>query len=340
MTYILGAGFSCGTGLPLSYNFLEKMKEVHPQYQLGITPPSLNVPMDELFRFRTERFGLFDQKLLNNVEFWLSLVSARTLGSVASRDFIKYQMQISIAQTIEYYTNNSKYTDFVDHFIVETDKHNKKAIITLNYDDLLEQSCERLKKPFRHGFIRHASEPAFDLDHSLYTGNMLDVHEKLSSIPIFKLHGSYNWMIKGNSLHIISDMRKLFSHYDFWATEDWLSFRFLIEPPTVDKGYAGHILSGLWGAAYNSLASTCHIIVIGYSFPENDNYVKYLIMASLADNDTLKEVTIVDPGCDDSYKSRIKWLLDLLKAKKVSVNFCQQAADSWIHNKNMRSSLS
>ena len=69
VTYILGAGFSCGTGLPLSYNFLEKMKEVHPQYQLGITPPSLNVPMDELFRFRTERFGLFDQKLLNNVEF-------------------------------------------------------------------------------------------------------------------------------------------------------------------------------------------------------------------------------------------------------------------------------
>ena len=93
--YFLGAGFSCGADLPLSNNFLEKMKEVHVQYCLGETPPSLNVPMDELFRFRTKITELFDKSLINNVEFLLSLVSARTLGSTASRGFDKYQMQIA-----------------------------------------------------------------------------------------------------------------------------------------------------------------------------------------------------------------------------------------------------
>lgn len=339
-TYILGAGFSCGAGLPLSYDFLNKMKKVHPQYQLGKTPPPLNVPMDELFRFRAERSGLFDPNLLDDVEFWLSLVSARTLGSIASRGFTKYQMQIAIAQTIAHYVHLSEKVDFVDSFVSQINNSTNGAIITLNYDDLIERSCERVGIPYRCGFEHHGFSGEFDLNLSNHNGRMLDIAEKPSSMPIYKLHGSYNWMAEQENISIISDMQHFFSNQYFWATNEWTRHRFVIEPPTVDKIYAGRILSVIWSRAYDSLASAFHIIVIGYSFPENDGYVKYLLMASLADNDTLKEVTIVDPHCNDSYKSKIKWLLDLLEEKKVSVNFCQQKAESWIHNKNMRSSLS
>ncbi|MBU2831866.1 SIR2 family protein [Acidithiobacillus ferriphilus] len=341
VAYILGAGFSCGAGLPLSCNFLNKMKEVHPQYQLGKTPPPLNVPMDELFRFRTKRSRLFDESLTNNVEFWLSLVSARTLGSIASRGFTKYQMQIAIAQTIAHYVLPPKNTGFVDSFVGQIrSSSNNTAVITLNYDDLIERSCERVKIPYRYGFRLQGFDGTFKVDLSKHNGKMLDIDEKQSSMPIYKLHGSYNWMAEQENINLISDMQHFFSDQDFWATNEWTAHRFVIEPPTVDKIYAGRILSGIWSRAYDSLTSASHLVVIGYSFPENDGYVKYLLMASLADNDTLKEVTIVDPCCDDSYKSRIKWLIDLLEAKNVSVRFCQQKAEEWIQNKNLRSALS
>lgn len=323
VTYILGAGFSCGAGLPLSCNFLDKMNKVHPQYQLGKTPPSLNVPMDELFRFRADRFGLFDKTLLNNVEFWLSLVSARTLGSISSRGFNKYQMQIAIAQTIAYYVDLSvknASADFVNSFVdiigsSNTFKQNN-TVITLNYDDLIERACERIGVHYRHGFKHRGFNGTFKVDLSDYNGRMLNVNEEQSSVPIYKLHGSYNWMTELENIQLISDMQHFFRKQEFWTTNEWAKYGFVIEPPTIDKSYAGRILSAIWGRAYDALASAFHIIVIGYSFPENDGYVKYLLMASLVDNTTLKQVTIVDPSCDDSYKGRIKWLLDLLEAKK------------------------
>ena len=335
--YFLGAGFSCGADLPLSNNFLEKMKEVHVQYCLGKTPPSLNVPMDELFRFCTKRTELFDNSLINNVEFLLSLVSARTLGSTAGRGFNKYQMQIAIAQTIAHYVHLSeKNANFVNIFVGKIrNSSNDTTIITLNYDDLIERSCERVNIHYRYGFKRQGFDGTFNIDSSDYNGKMLDLDENKLSLPIYKLHGSYNWMAEQENINLISDMRRFFSNWEFWATNEWVRHSFVIEPPTIDKLYAGRILSVIWGRAYDSLASAFHLIVIGYSFPENDGYVKYLLMASLVDNATLKQVTIVDPSCNDSYKGRIKWLLDLLEAKKVGVNFCQQTAEQWVQDKKI-----
>lgn len=331
--YILGAGFSCGAGLPLSNNFLEKMDEVHAQYYLGITPPSLNVPMDELFRFRNKRSEFFDQYMSNNVEFWLSLVSARTLGNVASRGFNKYMMQIAIAQTIAHYVQNSKNITFIDQFITLVKQSEKRAIITLNYDDLIERSCERVEIPYTYGINYRGLNHIFKIDLLNYKGKMLVDNEVQSSIPIYKLHGSYNWIAEQENILFISDMQNFFlNKAEFWAGNEWIKYRFLIEPPTIDKMYAGRALSVIWGKAYDSLISALHIIIIGYSFPENDGYVKYLLMASLVDNAALKQVTIVDPSCDGSYKDRIKWLLELLVAKKVRIIFCQQNAEDWIHS--------
>ncbi|MDD5279041.1 SIR2 family protein [Acidithiobacillus sp.] len=330
--YILGAGFSCDAGLPLSYDFLDRMENVRPLYQLGKTPPSLNVPMDELFLFRSQRDKLFDKSLINNVEFWLSLVSARSLGNVATRGFNKYKMQIAIAQTIAYYVDiatQSVKTSYVISFVKNVVKYGDQ-LITLNYDDLIERACDQVVKPYKYGFVGQVIGGAFKVDMSNYNEQMLDVNENISSIPIYKLHGSYNWMTKQEDVQVISDMQRFFANQEFWTTNEWTRYGFVIEPPTIDKIYSGHILTRVWNRTFESLVSASHIVVIGYSFPENDGYVKYLLMASLADNNFLKDVTIVDPYCDDAYAARIKWLLDLLDAKKVSVRFCQKTAIQWV----------
>ncbi|WP_414039224.1 SIR2 family protein [Acidithiobacillus sp. M4-SHS-6] len=209
--YILGAGFSCGAGLPLSNDFLDKMKAVRPQYYLGKTLPPLNVPMENLFRFRSERLKLFDDSLKNNVEFWLSLVSAGTLGSITSRGFTKYHMQIAIAQVIEYYVRSATNYEYIDKFVFYANKSKNNAIVTLNYDDLVEQSCERSMVPYRHGFKKGGYNGYFDLDISSFNKEMFDIDENHATIPILKLHGSYNWIAKNyETLKLVGDMHNFF----------------------------------------------------------------------------------------------------------------------------------
>ena len=337
--YILGAGFSCGAGLPLSNNFIEKMGIVRNEYNsiLKDHPVSVKEPIKELFQFHARKQNLFDESLINNIEFLLSLVSAITLGGISSRGFTKYKMQIAIAQTIAHYVNLSSQTGYIDKFVRQIrSSTNQSTIITLNYDDLIERSCERVQKKYRYGFKKRGYDGYFDIDQSDYVGAMLDTDEDETSMPIYKLHGSYNWLTEnGNgSVRLFSDMQRFFSNKSFWGGGEWVKHGLVIEPPTIDKMYAGRVLSVIWGRAYESLVSATSITVIGYSFPENDGYVKYLLMASLSDNDALEKFTIVDPCCcENTYKTRINWLKILLEKKKVKLHFCQEKAEDWILSK-------
>ncbi|EGQ63509.1 hypothetical protein GGI1_19879 [Acidithiobacillus sp. GGI-221] len=331
--FILGAGFSRDAGLPLSYDFLEKMEYVRPLYVLGKTLPVLNVPIDELFRFREARKDLFSHDVLNNIEVLLSLVSARNLGNISSRGFTRFQMQIAISQTIAYYVHNANNNSYLHKFVDGLSRSAKSSIITLNYDDLIERACESNSTPYSLGIARRAFGGVFDIDCSMYIGNMLDIDERVSSLPIYKLHGSCNWMAcQDKNVTVISDMQEFFVNGDFWDTSGWNKYNLIMEPPTIDKMYAGRILSAIWGKAYDSIRQASRLVVIGYSFPENDGYVKYLFMASVADNHVLKEALFVEPQCDGNYRARIKWLIDLLKAKGVEITFCCQTAEKWVNS--------
>jgi hypothetical protein len=338
--FILGAGFSADAGLPLSSNFVSEMEKVSEQYYyLGKSPPSLNVPMRDLFEYIEKHRHYFEPNSVNNIELWLSLVSARNIGNNNGRNFIKLQMQIMISQTIEYFVSLNNNTSYIDKFIRCAFVHEKDScVITLNYDDLIERSCEKLKKPFRYGFKNFGFDNRFINYESSYTGKMLDINDHKSSLPILKLHGSYNWIAERNklsqidSVRIICDMRNAFNNKKFWFSDEWTKYRFVIEPPTIDKAYSGQALIEIWRRAYDALVMATHLYVVGYSFPENDGYIKYFLMASLADNRTLREVAIIDPGCDSYYKNRIKWLLNLLDRKGVKIRYFQQTAEDWIQN--------
>ena len=91
-----------------------------------------------------------------------------------------------------------------------------------------------------------------------------------SSVKLLKLHGSINW-----------------------KTIDGKTF---IVPPTWNKSDPEIRL--LWEKAYTELMTAKRVIVIGYSFPEADIYVKSLLGLALNENKILQNIYFVNPDKD------------------------------------------
>ena len=60
--------------------------------------------------------------------------------------------------------------------------------------------------------------------------------------------------------------------------------------------------------AYSELTTAKRIIVIGYSFPETDIYVKSLLALALNDNNILQNIYFINPDKDIVKKSSLSLL--------------------------------
>ena len=96
--------------------------------------------------------------------------------------------------------------------------------------------------------------------------------EDESSIKLLKLHGSINWKTNND------------------GSSNMESF---IVPPTWNKSDSR--IKNLWRIAHEELKSAKRIIVIGYSFPETDIYVKSLLALALNGNKILQKIVFINP---------------------------------------------
>ncbi len=90
--------------------------------------------------------------------------------------------------------------------------------------------------------------------------------EMTGSIPVFKLHGSLNWTLRGRSVLAYQDMRAAFRHGGDAA----------IIPPIPEKPVPSW-LQAVWTEAEESLRSSDVWVVCGYSMPEYDTQVMGII---------------------------------------------------------------
>lgn len=78
-----------------------------------------------------------------------------------------------------------------------------------------------------------------------------------------------------------------------------------IVPPTWNKGSETSIL-GDWQCAHKMLSEATHIRIIGYSFPESDSYIKYLLKSALRISTRLKSIDYIILGSDVDAIERCK----------------------------------
>ncbi len=151
------------------------------------------------------------------------------------------------------------------------------VFISTNYDILIDNALTELY------------DDNLDLDYGIYFRNFERGGDwkrprRNKSISLYKPHGSLNWLYcqtcneleitpkeKGVVTRLISD----FANASCFECES--VYVPLIVPPTFYKDLNNVFLSSIWNKADNSLRKVDHVVFCGYSFPDADIHIKYLL---------------------------------------------------------------
>lgn len=308
--FLLGAGFSKSMGLPLLGDFIDRSKDIF--YTPEFKDNDFYSHFSNVFDFRKEIAVVTDkfQFDLDNIETllgYLEMYEMTNLSPKAKKNdvaqLIRHTLVKSKNQTKNINVVFSEVLEVLKPFVpVEdafarvydngvskrfstgellsglalgmlTSKPIKNSIITFNYDDIIEDGLTFWNASASYGFNFVNDERSKKFK---------------KSIGYYKLHGSINWIMKDGQKEIptLIDGTKYGSD----------SGDILLTPPTWNKGGFVGPMQTVWTNATQAIMSCKNLIIIGYSLPSSDEYIKYALGTALGNNHRLKSVIVVDPS--------------------------------------------
>ncbi|MEU3648867.1 hypothetical protein AB0E59_36220 [Lentzea sp. NPDC034063] len=214
--------------------------------------------------------------------------------------------------------------------------HEDRAkVITFNYDNLVEAAYTDVVKVYGAG---GSTDINYVTPVQLRTTPMMPIFARsggvlgpsfVETFNLMKLHGSRSWMYSGRQTfygETIYDACRV----DGWSADDerpikdWLIADKvpLVVPPTAGKTnfFNNETIRLEWRHAFNSLRDADRIWLVGYSFPETDLLVRFLLQHGYTDG---TPVVVVNPGFD--VKERVEHLLSKT-ATHVPIEYLDDAA--------------
>jgi len=317
--YLLGAGFSKEIGLPLQDDFLLVAKEVY------FKDPSQYKHFDRVFEYQDKLSKM--RKFLNypllNLEHLFNLIEMDLFYSKSQRvakikkDFTQLICDVLIDKTPNPFTHDKSGHLFIDgifdnhvsflSLFIKNDEGRletyQDTIISFNYDLVLEGAASvynwKRSKKGRRAYVsnNHMSintifeksnisveniTPYFvrNRPNSYFSSDGV-IEDNDNSIKLIKLHGSINWKTASNN-------------------------KTFIVPPTWNKSDSQ--IRKLWDIAYKEIMSAKRIIVLGYSFPETDIYIKSLLALALNENKILQNIFFINPDKEIARKACLSLL--------------------------------
>lgn len=300
--YILGAGFSRFSGLPLIGDFMMKMRDALEYHaNLGHKRECGAIEAVLSFRLKSSSAAYRVQIDLENIEELFSLASA-------SPSPMEESIKLAIAATLDYSINTSKrplakfratqtcmtarpnwqwdymsqpdgmWTVPAYEYIVrallgvwrDDLPGGENSFITFNYDTILEETLEALGVGYWLGF------------------DGLGKDRRTRGASVFKLHGSVNWAIPKGARTKIEVRKDYRSVVDEGLTPQ-------IIPPTWKKDSRG-AFDDIWNHSLQALSDATRVVVIGFSIPPTDQHFKYLLAAGLQENYSLREIVFINPA--------------------------------------------
>ncbi len=166
------------------------------------------------------------------------------------------------------------------------------SFVSLNYDILMDNALLGAK-----------DQSGLDLDYTIEFVNFGDEWEKPRierSIKLFKLHGSLNWLYCPTCRTIkITPKEKGVSRFK-WEPDKCICNKCqtlavpIIIPPTYFKVLSNFYLRQIWHSAEDTLEQCGRLIFCGYSFPDADVHVRYLLKRVEVNSLRTPEVFIVN----------------------------------------------
>jgi len=305
----LGAGASKAEGAPLQGELF------HDYFSSNLYQPK-NEKMDkELTEFFSFIFGInFKNKNISNLDFptfeeVLGLTDLAILRKEAFKNF-----------DIENRSTNSGRLRFIAQYLVflvakvldaklqQTAIYHRKLVktlqeegvlksvvfVTTNYDIIIDNALTELYNKNIH------------LDYGVDFRNFERPDDwkrplRKHQVSLFKPHGSLNWLFcptcneleitpkeKGVVTRLISDFKQAS------CPECESIYMPLIVPPTFYKDLNNVFLSSIWNRTDNALRKVNHVVFCGYSFPDADIHIKYLLKRAQTNRKTKLNFTIIN----------------------------------------------
>lgn len=182
------------------------------------------------------------------------------------------------------------------------------AIITMNWDSVLEQQLYLQCKNYNIGKSKRASKVYLDLcfyDHPFRSDEerIVSTHIKAKghrNIKFLKLHGSTNWLVCPFCGRVFVDFREDIAIYVYEVkclcpycskeinsesdNEHAPQLRSMIITPTFLKDLNNLHLKNIWHNAFIDITEADHLVFIGYSFPDADFEMRCLLKKAVRTN--------------------------------------------------------
>lgn len=147
------------------------------------------------------------------------------------------------------------------------------AFISLNYDILIDNALTEL-------------HPGIDIDYGVEFTNYhrecnWQIPRRECSVFLLKLHGSLNWLYCPTCISLTltpreREVARLVEH-TIPCAQCGMPMAPIITPPTFLKGMKNYFLNQIMHTSYEVLKNAKRIIFCGYSFPDADLLVRYLL---------------------------------------------------------------
>jgi len=334
----LGAGASAADGAPVQSKLFQSYFQNNPHK---------DAISDNLSQFLKDFFGIDTTKSLKTIEFptfeeILGLLELSLARSESFRNYpmipqdpkiqnVREQIIFLIAKILKekLQFGRQHHDRLISRFRQER-RLKKIAFISLNYDILIDNAITDI-----HRYV--------DLDYGTQFTNFekkSDWHKPREdrSVFLYKLHGSLNWLYcptcisltitpKEKSVSTIADKPKL---CDSCKT----AMIPIIIPPTFFKVMSNHFLQQIWRQAEISLINCKRIVFCGYSFPDADIHIKYLLKRVEVNRGVTPEVFIVNDysGKKKNEKDQEKSRYKRFFKNKDKVHYLKQSFEDFCEN--------
>ena len=346
----LGGGASAAEGAPLQNDlFKEYFKSLRENES------SHNYEMQrELASFFAFIFNIdVDNSSLENVQFptfeeclgIIDLAERRKeslkgfeLENMASNSdrlrFIRLYLIMLMAKIIDDKLKESKgYHKSLVEKLKEINYLKNTIFISTNYDILIDNALTYIHLP------NQETQLDYGVDFTNFRKPNDWTRPGLNAIKLYKLHGSLNWLYcpTCNELTLTplekGVVRKLMYDFSEASCENCESVIVpIIVPPTFFKDMNNVYLSIIWNKAELALREVEHIIFCGYSFPDADMHIKYLLKRIQTNRNNPIKITVCN---NHSCKKEIIAQEEELRFKRflgVNVNYTNYSFQDFVNN--------
>ncbi len=294
VVYIIGAGFSQPFGLPLVSNFLEKAKDI---YYHSNNRDKYNhfLKVFESIKEMHIAKTYYDTDLTNIEEILSILEMGNSLSSDSDKkDFISF-----VCDVIEYYSPvlkdpplNINDQNWMSIFW-QGDKEKIYGKFISAALGLTWSHSFTIAIP--HNIVTFHKSEGNEFSYSIISLNYDLIIEMFIKLILERTENKSVLFSRANDHDLDDNITYLAKLHGSMDTKE-------IIPPTWNKTINSHIQQE-WKLAYNLLSRANHIRFLGYSLPQNDAYIKYLLKASILNNAHLKSCDII---CLDDKNKTIK----------------------------------